>query len=310
MTFASISVVTPSFNQGRFIRQTIDSILRQGYPGLEYYVLDGGSTDDTVEILKSYGNRFRWISGPDKGQTAAINRGWQETSGEIITWVNSDDLLHPGALEKVAAFFRAHPEIDWIYGDCDYIDAQGGFLHSYPVRPYSFSSLLLAEVNYIPQPATFLRRRVFEKVGLLDESLAYIMDLDYWLRAGVQHTAAYIPENLACLRLHPSSKSLSGLARFPAEFVRVYQRLFEQPGLPPAVQALRKRGMALAYHRAADAAFWANCLPEARSYAWKSFWLQPGRPRRLWLYLLLGKTGHRWAAKRHQNPYLVDGSQG
>ncbi|TLM99816.1 glycosyltransferase, partial [bacterium] len=119
-----ISIVIPSYNQGKFIRRTIDSILNQGYPDLELIVMDGGSTDETLAILQSYGDRIAWHSAPDSGQTQAVNNGWKRATGQILGWVNSDDILLPGALRAAVDRFQSQPEIQWLYGNCRYIDAR------------------------------------------------------------------------------------------------------------------------------------------------------------------------------------------
>ena len=130
-----ITIVTPSLNQGEFIRQTINSVLSQDYPGVDYQVWDGGSTDATLSILKAYGDKLRWYSEPDRGQAEAINKGWKKATGEILAWLNSDDLLYPRALNQVSATFNEHPEVDILYGDCDCVDQDGKVLMRYPTEP-------------------------------------------------------------------------------------------------------------------------------------------------------------------------------
>ncbi len=307
MSLPSIAVVTPTLNQAGFIRATLDSVLSQGYDGLEYLVMDGGSTDGTLEILKSYAGSLTYRSGPDRGQTDAINTGWQNTGGEIISWLNSDDLYRPGALRQVGAFFAAHPEIDLVYGDCDLIDSAGHVLQPYPTRPYDYLNLLRGAVNYLPQPATFLRRRVLETEGGLDDSLNYLMDFDYWLRAGLHHRAAYLPACLAALRFHNAAKSVAQFGQFAVEQVGVYQKLFARPDLPPEVRSLEKEATGMAYYRAADCAFWAGHLPEARHYAGQSI-RRLKRPRSLWIWLALGLAGRRLAGRLYPNPYIPRGN--
>lgn len=299
-----ISIVTPTLNQAEFIRATIDSVLEQGYPALDYSVRDGGSTDGTLEILRSYGTRLKWVSAPDGGQSAAINAGWRDSSGEIMAYLNSDDLYTPGALLRVGEFFAAHPEIDLLYGDCDEIDAAGKVTGAYPARAYDYLRLVRDAVNFIPQPAVFFRRRVWEAIGALDESLHYVMDFDYWLRAGVHFRAAYLPERLAALRLHAGAKSVAQVSGFGAELERVYRRLFAQPHLPAEIKAIERQALGNVYARAADTAFWSGDLAGARQYAWQAWQRAPLRPRGLWLWIALGRPG-RWLAERMLgNPYL------
>ncbi len=203
-----VSIVTPSYNQGRFLRRTIESVLRQDYRHIEYLVIDGGSTDDSVEILHSYGTRFTWVSEPDRGQTDAINKGLARAHGDILAYLNSDDVLLPGAVAAAVRHFEAHPEWDLVYGNAQHIDADDRVLGPYPTAPYSFARL--REDCCICQPATFWRRRIAEQVGPLDAELHFAMDYDYWMRidrAGGR--LVHVPEVLACSRLYPETKTLS-----------------------------------------------------------------------------------------------------
>ena len=134
-----VSVITPSLNQAEFVTQTIESVLSQNYSPLEYWVIDGGSTDGTLEILHRYRDRLHWISEPDGGQAAAINKGWRLTRGEIIAYLNADDTYLPSAIERVVEYLNTYPQVDAVYGDCDYVDEQGKFLRAYPTRPYHYS---------------------------------------------------------------------------------------------------------------------------------------------------------------------------
>jgi glycosyltransferase involved in cell wall biosynthesis len=207
-----ISIVTPSFNQGQFIEETIQSVLNQNYPDLEYIIVDGGSTDNTLDILRKYSDSVFWIIEPDRGQVDAINKGLRRATGEVIAFLNSDDLYVPGALRAVGEYAVAHPEAMLITGQCRNIDENGAeirkaiaFYKNIWLRLRSYQALLT--LNYISQPATFWRKAVIERIGYLDESLHYTMDYDYWLRIGCQYTIHCLYRYLACFRIHSSSKS-------------------------------------------------------------------------------------------------------
>ena len=213
-----ISIITPSFNHARFIRRTIDSVLsQQGDFELDYRILDGASTDGTVEILSSYGNRFAWTSEKDGGQVDAINKGLRAADGDIVGWVNSDDMLLPGALARIAAAFREHPEAEWVHGRCEIIDENDRPIRRWVEAYKDFRSKrhtferLLTE-NYVSQMTTFWRRPILDEVGYLDPSIKLAFDYDLWLRLARRGAPVYIPTPTACFRIYETSKSGAGYA--------------------------------------------------------------------------------------------------
>jgi len=218
-----VSVVTPSFNQGAFIARTLASVAGQQGVELEHRVYDGGSSDGTVAILEGAGRAIRWVSERDAGQADAVNRGLREGDGEVIGWLNSDDVYYPGALATVTRFLEAHPEVDVVYGAADHIDATDRVIEPYPVEPWNFERL--KERSFICQPAAFFRRRVLDRHGLLDSSLRYCMDYEYWLRLGRNGARfAHIPEKLAGSRLHPDTKTLGQSVAVHAEINDMLKR--------------------------------------------------------------------------------------
>jgi glycosyltransferase involved in cell wall biosynthesis len=210
--YPKISIITPSINQGKYIEETIVSVLSQDYPFLEYIIADGGSTDGTLAILEKYAGKVKWFSKKDRGQAEAINRGIEMATGEIISYLNSDDILFSKALLKIADAFIAHPESKWITGYCRVIDK-----NSQETRPLiTFYKKALLNMNcfhlmlitdFISQPATFWRRELINEIGLFDEGLHYAMDYDYFLRIWQRYRPYLIRETLAGFRIHQNSKS-------------------------------------------------------------------------------------------------------
>jgi len=233
-----LSLITPTLNQGRFLRQTIESVLGQQGPfELDYRVIDGGSTDDTRAILKAYRGRLTYISQPDRGQVDAINQGLALSTGEIVGWLNSDDLLFAGALERVVEAFRARPEVEWVHGRCSIIDESGREIQRWisrykhaRCRRHSWERLLLE--NYVSQPTAFWRRRVWPEVGPLDDSVPLAFDYDLWLRLARRGDPVYIEAPIAAFRRHALSKSGQAYAEMFRQEVRVARRhAADRPGL-------------------------------------------------------------------------------
>jgi glycosyltransferase involved in cell wall biosynthesis len=218
-----ISVITPSHNSGKFIEQTIRSVLSQEYPKLEYFVIDGGSTDNTLEILQKYTGSINWISERDSGQSHAINKGFALATGDVLAYLNADDIYEKGALHTVGRYFSNHPDAYWVTGRCKFIDPKG-----YEIRKlatiYKYFWLLwgsyraLLVIDYVSQPATFWHREVINKIGCFNETLHYAMDYDYSLRVGKQFKMCRINRALAAYRIHSSSKTFSSAASINKQF--------------------------------------------------------------------------------------------
>ena len=226
----NISIVTPSFRQGQFIERTLQSVAdqRQALPAhvtLEHVVCDGGSTDDTVEILRNFEPRVRFVSEKDKGQTDAINKGISATSGAIIGWLNSDDVYYPGVVAKVYYFFNANPDVDVVYGQADHIDTFDHAFEAYPSEGWNFERV--QEQCFLCQPAVFFRRRVVEQYGLLDASLTYCMDYEFWLRLGKAGVSfAYVQEKWAGSRLYADNKTLGARVLVHKEINDMFKKKF------------------------------------------------------------------------------------
>lgn len=220
-----VSIVTPSYNQGVFIERTLRSVASQSGAEIEHVIFDGGSTDDTVAVLEKFPGPIKWVSEKDRGQTDAVNKGIRATDGDIIGWLNSDDIYYPDAIARVVAFFAAHPEVQLVYGMADHIDENDLAFEAYPTEPWNFERL--KETCFICQPALFFRRGVVEAHGLLDERLNFCMDYEYWLRlgkAGVKF--AYLEHKLAGSRLYADNKTLGSRIKVHAEINDVMKAKF------------------------------------------------------------------------------------
>ncbi len=241
LDYPKISIITPSYNQGHFIKETIESILSQNYPNLEYIVMDGGSSDATVNILKSYGNKISWISKKDKGQTDAINQGIKKSSGEIVAYINSDDVMLPNTLHTVAEYFMNNKKAMLLSGDYFIIDADGNKIQSlvanYKKILRSFPNKhILSIANFIIQPSTFWRRTLMDEIGPFREDLHYVMDFEYWMRAIQKYPINILPNHFSLFRIHGDSK---GGALFEKQFAEEHTVVTEYIN-NPFIQLLHK----------------------------------------------------------------------
>jgi glycosyltransferase involved in cell wall biosynthesis len=219
MNFA-VAVITPSLNQGRFIERTIQSVLNQNIKNIEYHIIDGGSQDETLDILKQYTHQLVWTSEPDQGQANAINKGLKKISAEIIGWLNSDDIYYPNTITQVVDFFGKHPDVDVLYGDAFFIDEMDHHLGQYPTETWNIKRFL--KTCYVAQPAVFFRRKLLTQFGFLNEKLNYCMDYELWLRLALQGVKfAYLPNILAGSRSYPETKTSRAPFDFSVETMRM-----------------------------------------------------------------------------------------
>ena len=250
-----ISLVTPSYNQAQFIRRTIDSVLAQrGNFELDYKVIDGGSTDGTRDILESYGDRLVWVSERDRGQVDAINRGLHAATGDVVGWLNSDDVLLPGALARVADSFARHPAAEWLHGRCVIIDEHdrevrrwiSAYKH-YRSRRHTLERFLTE--NYVSQMTVFWRRALHDEIGFLDPDIRYAFDYDLFLRLAERGAPLYIEDPIACFRWYATSKSGGGFVVQMTETVEIASHSRAANNWT-RVQALAKKSAIINIYRA------------------------------------------------------------
>lgn len=225
MNYPRVSIVTPSYNQAAFLEATIQSVLNQDYPNLEYIIMDGGSTDGSREIIEKYADQLAfWVSRPDKGQTDAINQGFNKASGEILAWLNSDDTYEPGTVNQAVEALRANPSISMVYGDANFINAEGDVIGRFPAAQTDYRKLRQGYVH-VPQQAAFFRAKYWQQIAPLDENFFFAMDFDLWVRLAAIAPLRYIQEVWANFRMHDDAKSIAADDRCWPEMLKVHRRL-------------------------------------------------------------------------------------
>ena len=203
-----VSIITPSFNQAEFLEQAIQSVLSQSYRAIEYILIDGGSTDGSIEIIQKYQNRFLyWHSRKDRGHWDAVHQGFQRATGDILYFLNSDDLLLDQTVERVVDVFQKHPEVGLIYGKAKLIDSAGYFIQDYPSSEFDLQHIFQTWENPVPQPSAFLRKEVFQEFGSPDEAWPFTADFEYWIRISSKIKFLYLPEYFSSMRLHSETKT-------------------------------------------------------------------------------------------------------
>ena len=241
-----VSIITPSFNQAEFLEASLRSVLDQDYPHIEYLVVDGASTDGSVEIIARNAARLEWwVSEPDSGQAEAINKGFQRAKGEFVAWLNSDDLYLPGAITQAVAALQAHPQAAFVYGDLDSIRRDGSRFHTIRYQPYQLQDLLSFQM--IGQPSVFMRRSLLEQAAFLDPSYHFLLDHHLWLRLAQQGEIVYVPRTWAAARHHSAAKNRAQAAGFGQEAFRILDWAREQPGLAPVLAQTQRQSKAGAY---------------------------------------------------------------
>ncbi|MGW8250222.1 MAG: glycosyltransferase family 2 protein [Anaerolineales bacterium] len=288
-----VSIITPSFNQAAFLEATIRSVLDQDYSELEYILVDGGSTDGSLDIIHRYRDKFAWwVSEPDKGQAEAINKGLSRARGDIVAWLNSDDLYLPGAVSQAVSALQSDPRLAFVYGNAVTVDAEENNLSDLQFAPYELMDLMAFRI--ICQPSVFMRRSVLERAGPLDTSYRYLLDHQLWIRLACLAPFQHIPASLSVARQHPGAKNVAQAAGFGQEAFRILDWMGTQPDLAPLVKNRRRRIEGGAYRLNARYLLDGD-LPGAalKSYA-HAVWLNPSFALQHWhrmIYAVLSLAG-------------------
>lgn len=249
--YPRVSVITPAYNRASLLEETIQSVLSQDYPNLEYIVLDDGSTDATLEVIKKYDGQIRWDSHPNMGETRTVNKGFSMATGEIIGVINSDDPLLPGAIRALVAKLVAQPEVLVVYPDWNIIDENGKFLQKVTTREFEYVDML-RDWFCVPGPAAFFRHSLATRLGGRDPEIRLVADFDFWLRAGLIGPFARVPRTLATFRQHPDSSTIKCRGESMAlEHVRLVKKIFSLPNISREALQVKRETFGSAYFLAA-----------------------------------------------------------
>jgi len=233
-----VTIVTPSYNQAQYIERTINSIQMQDYPNIEHIVIDGKSTDGTVEILKKY-PKMRWVSEKDGGHSNAMNKGFRMAKGEIIGWMNSDDTYCEGAVRAAADYFIGHPDVDIIYSRVNVIDENDRKIGEHALLPYN-QFIQINVTNCVPQQGVFFRKKLLSEIGYIDEGLKYVMDYEFWIRIGQKKKIVLIPGIYSNFRIAKGTKTAEKYDAFFDEILAVNRKYGGFPYIWMSVRAMRR----------------------------------------------------------------------
>lgn len=285
-----VTIVTPSFNQGQFLEETIRSVLLQGYPNLEYIVIDGGSTDNSVDIIRKYEPWLSfWVSESDEGQADAINKGFAKSTGEFLGWINSDDYLYPGVIRRVVEVFQADSSVEMIYGNVDRgwpENKNAGRLFGEQIE---FIEMLRTIRVPIPQQGSLWRRSVIDRVGNLDPRWQVVLDQEFFIRVAEKCRIRYLPIAMGFFRLHENSKSISQNRRWLTELPQMYREFFERHELQEAVKSLRDETMGAVFLTCTSIALRCGEKRLAVGYFTRAFKTDPLFPFRSYLRVKLAR---------------------
>jgi len=309
-----VTIVTPSFNQASYIEFSLRSVLQQDYGAIEYLVVDGGSTDGSVEIIRKYADRLAWwVSEADSGQAEAINKGFLRAHGEVVAWLNSDDLYLPGAVTGAVRALQANPDLGMTYGNAITIDARGQALNQLVFPDWDLANLMGYRI--ICQPAVFMRRSTLDQVGLLDSSYHFLLDHHLWLRIAARAPIAHVAEVWAAARHHPAAKNVAQAGGFGQEAFRILTWMQSQPALAALLEENHRQVLSGAHRLNARYLLDGGRSFEALKAYWQAILAKPGFALQHWhrmIYALLDLLGGGYLANwyywynRNRRPNLGD----
>jgi glycosyltransferase involved in cell wall biosynthesis len=269
-----VSIITPSFNQALYLEDTLRSVLEQDYPNIEYLVVDGGSTDGSQEIIQKYENRINWwVSEKDNGQAEAINKGFRRAQGEIVAWLNSDDMYAQGAIRKAVDALEQNEELGMVFSNVFSIDAHNEVFNIMRYGDWGLAELMA--FNIIGQPGVFMRRAALEKAGLMDLRYQYLLDHQLWLRIAEIAPVQYMDETLAAARFHAAAKNVAMAAEFGREAFEIMDWMQTRPGLTDIFTRDRRKILAGAYRLSARYLQDGGRNGKALGHYLKSLWYHP-----------------------------------
>ena len=289
----TVSIVTPSYNQAFFLEKAILSVLEQDYPNIEYLVVDGGSTDGSVDIIKKYADRISWwVSEKDRGQADGINKGLRRATGEIVAWLNSDDFYQPGAITDAVRALQEHPDAGFVYGNLQVVNEAGETTNILSYEDWKLKWLM--EFKIIGQPSVFMRREVLKQAGYLNESYHYLLDHHLWLRMAIKAQPQYVPKLWAGEHYHAGSKNAAHAAEFGKEARRILEWMRSQPELAELLKKNQRRVEAGVERLDAFYLFDAQDYGGALRAYWRSLWKYPPTALQDWrrvLYAMVSPLG-------------------
>jgi glycosyltransferase involved in cell wall biosynthesis len=292
-----VSIVVPSYNHARYLREAIDSILAQDYPRLELIVIDDGSTDGSPEILRGYGTRFHWELQRNQGQVATLNRGWLMSKGAIIGYLSADDVLLPGAVAAAVRCLQEHPDAALAYCDFNLIDPGSAVVRRVRAPDFDYRRMVV-EIECPPGPGAFFRRSAFDKAGTWNPRFKQMLDYEYWLRLGMHGRFVRIPEVLAAYRVHPGSQSFAASHQIrPREPITIVESYFANPALPAEIRAAERQALGTAHLLSAQLHLRIGNYREGLATLLRGFRMKPRstvspRTFRILFNALFNRVGH------------------